>query len=63
VAGAGGRGLSDDQARALEQLQHPLVLRQHVGVEHGYSLAAGDTHQMLEQQGADAAPLVGILDR
>ena len=51
------------QAEVGEQPQHLVVLRQGVGDEGVHALGAGGGHQMLDQQGADAAVVQAVGDR
>ena len=51
------------EAALGEDVQHAVVLAQHVGLELGDAVGARDRRQVLEQQRAEAASLVGIADR
>jgi hypothetical protein len=55
VVDALGEAPPDRQARGGEHAQHGLVLGQGLGHERADPLAPGVGHQVLEQQGADAA--------
>ena len=50
-------------ARLAEHLDHPLVVRQHLGDEPVDAALAPGLGEVLEQQLADAAALVGVLDQ
>ena len=55
-AGLGGAG--DHEAAGGEDLEHPVVLAEDVGLELAHPAGASDADEMVEQQRADAAALV-----
>ncbi len=57
-----GHLAGDLEPGAAEDGEHPAVLRQHVGDEALHPALAGRRLHVLEQQRAEPAPLVGVLD-
>ena len=55
-------GLVDLEAGVAEDVDHRVVLVEHLGLEPGEPGARGDPGQALEEQRADAPALVGVVD-
>src|SRR5262249_40321745 len=53
----------DHEAALRKDLEHAIVLAEHVRLELGDAGSVGDQRQMLQQHGADAAALMRVRDR
>jgi hypothetical protein len=63
VEDAVGERAPDPEPALGEDVEHPIVLAQHVGLELGDAVGAGEHDQVLEQQRAQATALERVPDR
>jgi hypothetical protein len=57
---AGVEGTLDRETARRKDLQHTIILTQHIGLEGVDPLPPGHSGQMFEEERADAAPLMRI---
>ena len=57
---AGVEGTLHRETARLKNLQHAIILTQHVGLEGVDTLRPGNGGQMFEEERAHASPLIGI---
>src|SRR5439155_6709991 len=58
-----GRGLAHLEPAGREELEHPAIVPEHVGLEGSDAVAQGDPREVLQEQGAHPLSLVRVRDR